>query len=271
MPPTYGENKLLGIPGEIRNRIYEICTEDQIHVEMTPRLDLAYQSFVQVTDDASIVAAPTEEPQFDDWHVQERKYLGLTQVNRQIRCEFLPIHSQNVGVTLNESHYEDCIAIAYPSTDIEISQSYRGTIVVGQPDSPNDFVVDILPLMRLAERAPALKIYQRVYKYTYLKIDEHTYLCATLWGKTMARDTFKSVDLDNWDECLIFRAKGSRTWSKFGYRHPDDSEAIEINPETDNDRADDEYNVVDLSKMLTTNNGAGSSELVTDIWAAGSI
>jgi hypothetical protein len=95
-------------------------------VGISRRLDLAYQSFILATDDVATALSVTEKLEFDDWNAQARSFLGLTQVNRQIRCEFLPLHSQNVGVTLTPFHYADYIADAYPSADVESTQGYCG-------------------------------------------------------------------------------------------------------------------------------------------------
>jgi hypothetical protein len=162
-------------------------------VDISPRLDLAYQSSVLATDDVTNPHSDTEEPEFDNWYVQARKFLGLTQVNRQLRSEFLLLHSQNVGVTLKACDYADYIADVYPSADTTLCQGYRGSIIVTHPERFSPCGVNILLLVELAERAPSLKIFLQLNNQTYLHVDEHAFNCPKFREKIHFRDSLQPV------------------------------------------------------------------------------
>ncbi|XPT03120.1 hypothetical protein M3J09_012222 [Ascochyta lentis] len=101
--------RLLTIPGEIRNRIYELAVEDANAWE---NIIKGCETDSQGDDDDTLAHRKSMLPRLisqthhkflgsgilpaklEDWDNLRRKYLGLTQTCHQVRQEFLPMYSK---------------------------------------------------------------------------------------------------------------------------------------------------------------------------------
>lgn len=157
---------LLGIPGgklphscflfalsfdetELRNRIYGYVLDRSVMVVLSKDNDpLRYT----IDHDES---PPIHWPQL------QRKAYGLTQVCRQIREEFSPIHSRKTTVTLRFSDL-----IAYTSTAFPVSTTAEGSLITVIPHNriENDCINYAATLLRLGQDAPNLMIRTRLPK-----------------------------------------------------------------------------------------------------------
>ncbi|KAF2871691.1 hypothetical protein BDV95DRAFT_572552 [Massariosphaeria phaeospora] len=117
--------KFLSLPGELRNRIYDICVEDY------PR------SYIPG------ISRPGQ-------------YLGLALACRQVRSEFLPIYIGCNVVNVPATELPTYIRTFYPSEDAETAQAYRGTINIflDLPFLPAPYKFDLAPIFKLLTRCP---------------------------------------------------------------------------------------------------------------------
>ncbi|CAN9430071.1 unnamed protein product [Alternaria alternata] len=101
-PPT----GLLELPGELRNRIYDLAQEsDQVRLVYKPSL---HHEQVEQTS---------------------RQFFGLTQVCRKLRVEYLPIYNAHTIVSIDCVHTASYIDTFILSAGVEPKQA-RGNLIV---------------------------------------------------------------------------------------------------------------------------------------------
>lgn len=151
---------LLGIPGgklphshllfapsfdetELRNRIYSYVLDRSVMVVLS-----------KDNDPLRFTIDHDESPPIH-WSQLQRKAYGLTQVCRQIREEFSPIHRRKTTVTLRFSDL-----IAYTSTAFPDSTRAEGSLIIVIPHNriENDCIDYAATLLRLGQDAPNLEI-----------------------------------------------------------------------------------------------------------------
>ncbi|KAF1954968.1 hypothetical protein CC80DRAFT_505807 [Byssothecium circinans] len=95
-PDIESPSKLLELPAEIRNRIYEYATERTYHgydAHDFPQLLTRHCS--------GCSGGHSPWPLPHDGMISSRKFFGLTQVNKQIRAEYRPIWLRNCSVRIH--------------------------------------------------------------------------------------------------------------------------------------------------------------------------
>lgn len=129
---------------EIRNNIYALA----LGVEATSR-------------DGPLLNWSSDLAQRDaiSWSTTKRQFLGLTQVCRELRAEFLPVYMETIRVRINlDDIYK------YLLEYVRVRQTPRallkGNIVICILDEPKrkEKWVDIRPLILLQAEAPGLKL-----------------------------------------------------------------------------------------------------------------
>ncbi|KAH6625851.1 hypothetical protein C7974DRAFT_414333 [Boeremia exigua] len=120
-------SRLLAIPGEIRNRIYELAIEDANawQDEDFDHITHYYQRQNALLDQRrrNVPLLRKTSSASQDWCSPKRPYLGLTQVCRQLRAEFLGLHS-NIRI---------CVAL-------EATADYLNDVVAMQANDPESAV-----------------------------------------------------------------------------------------------------------------------------------
>jgi hypothetical protein len=151
----------LALPGEVRNKIYEYAAE-------------------------SISQPPTFSKHPKRRSASQRPlFLGLTQVCRQIRTEYLPLYRSRtihiVGVDEATKYIDTFFWAETVDSALLNIPKYEGTFYVQIPDyfwagyadgEPQyDIPIDILPLLRFAIRAPRFDFhFMSVEYYPYTKV-----------------------------------------------------------------------------------------------------
>ena len=143
-----------------------------------------------------------EEPEFDDWQFQDRQFLGLTQVNRQMRREFLPNHTDRVTVRLEAAYCADYIALHCPTIGSTSCKLSICSIIIKHPPWGNE--LDILPLIHLTARNPSMRLYLQLGLREYVELHQHPITRALLPDKIPVRDALKSAKLvEDWSRIQV--------------------------------------------------------------------
>jgi hypothetical protein len=98
-----------------------------------------------------------------DWGTLKREDLGLSQVCRQLRTEYLPIHFQHTEIEVEyrnlQEYANNCCSPILKTDNQELIKSHRGNLTVlcwfwyRETIKP----VDILPLFKLVAAAPNMR------------------------------------------------------------------------------------------------------------------
>jgi hypothetical protein len=116
-PTTVQESRLLDLPGELRNRTYDLAIQDLEEAasknpawrfEMRPPSDIS-----KCAPDPDLDPLPCPPMATSNWSNFNRAYLGLSQTCRTLRTEFLPLHN---AVTQATSYIDLPNAAAYITT-----------------------------------------------------------------------------------------------------------------------------------------------------------
>ncbi|KAF3036796.1 hypothetical protein E8E12_004674 [Didymella heteroderae] len=138
-------SKLLAIPGELRNRIFEavLLYDSSIEGRDMPRLRRQQKSI-----------GASKSRQIEDWSVLRRQTYGLTQVSSSIRKELLPLYREKVAVRI------DIRDLPYYVTDVILSNQNDPARVYGNIsiDVQYDCSVNIQDTILLHDRAPNLHL-----------------------------------------------------------------------------------------------------------------
>ncbi|XPS80266.1 hypothetical protein M3J07_012251 [Ascochyta lentis] len=102
-------SKLLTIPGEIRNRIYELAIADVLEKATLPGLAHPQRKARTIRDAQSLTR---------NWRLFRRSFFGLTQVCRQLCEEFLPVHQSRIRITVRLSELKAYFATFVHDTKI---------------------------------------------------------------------------------------------------------------------------------------------------------
>ncbi|KAF2623900.1 hypothetical protein BU25DRAFT_451095 [Macroventuria anomochaeta] len=131
------ECPLLKLPGELRNRIYAYTVEEST-IPLT--YDMEWQ------------------PAWTRTCIRRRQFLGLTQVCRQIRFEFLPLYKTHTKVAPNTwDIYKYIDTWVAPGTSDE---NVLGHVILDFMDDDRGElgILDIKPLLQLARRAEGFHV-----------------------------------------------------------------------------------------------------------------
>ncbi|KAF2993454.1 hypothetical protein E8E13_002209 [Curvularia kusanoi] len=114
-PPPDGtaavqHSRLLAIPGEIHNLIYEFIIEKALS-----RTQLKFTDVKEHPDSIRLTRKPGHE---QDWPNLLRISVGLTQTCRQLRQEFLPIHQACVTVRVTKKDLPEYTATFIDGLDV---------------------------------------------------------------------------------------------------------------------------------------------------------
>ena len=134
--------QLIGL-SEVRNRIYDFCESSSnanVNLYLPPHKG----------------AKPKPNP------FSKRQSLGLTQVSRQIRFEYLPIHLRRHRFCIPYQDLAQCLSTFITMPGIQDCEATGNiTVDVGyhfRLDNMKPGHVDILPLLKLYGKAPGLNI-----------------------------------------------------------------------------------------------------------------
>ncbi|KAH6625853.1 hypothetical protein C7974DRAFT_414335 [Boeremia exigua] len=97
-----GVPHLLMVPGEIRNRIYVLAVADVLNKGTMPGLAHPKRE-ARTTREAQLLTR--------NWRLYRRSCLGLTQVCRQLRNEFLPIYRARIPISVRITELEAYICV----------------------------------------------------------------------------------------------------------------------------------------------------------------
>ncbi|KAF1354359.1 hypothetical protein EJ07DRAFT_158515 [Lizonia empirigonia] len=130
-------SRLLTIPGEIRNRIYEIALDGSTDNDPPRSFSARHRT--------------------DKWSEIDGAFMGLTQVCHQLRAEFLPIHRARVKIFIYinslAGYLQDSVFKVYG--DISLA---RGNIVIDMAYRRYSGSPDFRDLMLLCAQAPQFQV-----------------------------------------------------------------------------------------------------------------
>ncbi|KAH7093556.1 hypothetical protein FB567DRAFT_176069 [Paraphoma chrysanthemicola] len=200
---------LLDIPGEVRNRIYEVARKG-----FAPTVTLR-SPFLDYSDEDDVPPNP----------YVSRPFLGLTQTCRQIRTEFLPIYFRTLDVCLDYSDVYDYLAAFI----------WQGQLNEGPKFDEFNICLsnDIQTLYGHTENtyermniAPLLRLYKTMPDFDLGFIDNHDFHTSLILKKVMNRNNevwwdymFKAVsrihlsdDRHSWTDLHFLIKRKERDW-----------------------------------------------------------
>jgi hypothetical protein len=143
---------------EIRNMIYTLAVA---HLESS-KTRLVYCPSSGEPDRQRASSSVINE---GDW-----KFKGLTQANRLIRSEFLPIYGKNLKIEIGMEDLGRYVSFVCSNQYLIPLETYTGTLDV-DVSSIGDSMVDILPFIRLAVEAPNLTCRASFQRETEIKVE----------------------------------------------------------------------------------------------------
>ncbi|KAF2119652.1 hypothetical protein BDV96DRAFT_642669 [Lophiotrema nucula] len=138
-------SRLLQIPGEIRNCIYQFATEDdRLPVTLRPT-DRPHSS----TLDPALAAVP----------LHRRQFHALTRACHQIRHEFQPIYATRTEIWLHLEDVPRYIQAFFSSEDPAVRAKYLGNLFINSYtcEKVKNQGFDFLPLIKLLLEAPGIR------------------------------------------------------------------------------------------------------------------
>lgn len=116
---------LLKVPGEIRNLIYRIMREDGIYPPRNNMINIAQpkdpRMLLALRDRNTRITFREPPPESTDWTSFKRQFLGLTQVNRQLRMEAVDSrdgYGYNVFLSQLEAYVKDFFVDSVRNLDL---------------------------------------------------------------------------------------------------------------------------------------------------------
>ncbi|KAI4630708.1 hypothetical protein J4E80_001646 [Alternaria sp. BMP 0032] len=152
------KSPLLSLPGEIRNRIYELALADIMQQLEGGRIRLRDELLNPIHIDMQFTInarCPTIE-ELKSWHVQlderqraehgKRKYWGLVQACQLLRQEFRPLQLRTLPFTIS-AQYLDRYLYDFGTTEDALALGKSLKAIIKRPLIP-DVRLDILPLLK---------------------------------------------------------------------------------------------------------------------------
>ncbi|KAI8931003.1 hypothetical protein NX059_012014 [Plenodomus lindquistii] len=164
------ESLLLKLPGEIRNHIYDYAVEGDgpiilRHHDPTIYLQRKYISRWDLSPSYHCKECEHGESLRPfNW----RAYYGLTQVCRQIRSEFLPLHRTRTRVHIYQTEFRKYLDMLLELSGGQV-RNVAGNVVLRATDCARLRLppLDLLPLIDMEKHAPRLSLSSILQKCTH--------------------------------------------------------------------------------------------------------